>query len=144
MIIFRDIPADVTTTSIDVYPPILLVVGTGCKRDPSASVYKHDAFKAFSSWLTFSNVLSPRDTQYLFAMSKLDCVSFKYFALSFRCWRSCQWHRLRSKSSRWWREHHWSQSACRYWGGLPNCIVSSTRVFFEYFLRLCFYYTSFT
>ena len=79
---FRGIPADVNTTSIDggVYPPILLVVGTGCRRDPSANVYRHDAFKAFSSWLIFSNVLSPRDTQYLFAMSKLYCVSFKYFA----------------------------------------------------------------
>ena len=79
---FRGIPADVNTTSIDggVYPPILLVVGTGYRRDPSANVYRHDAFKAFSSWLIFSNVLSPRDTQYLFAMSKLYCVSFKYFA----------------------------------------------------------------
>ena len=79
---FRGIPADVNTTSIDggVYPPILLVVGTGCRRDPSANVYRHDAFKAFSSWLTFLNVLSPRDTQNLLAMSRLNCVSFKYFA----------------------------------------------------------------
>ena len=55
-------------------------VGTGCRRDPSTNVYRHDAFKAFSSWLTFLNVLSPRDTQNLLAMSRLDCVSFKYFA----------------------------------------------------------------
>ena len=59
---------------------MLLVVGTGCRRDPSANVYRHDAFKAFSSWFTFSNVLSPSDTLNLFAMSKLDCVSFRYFA----------------------------------------------------------------
>ena len=45
---FRGIPAEVNTTSTDggVYPPILLVVGTGCRRDPSANVYRHDAFKA--------------------------------------------------------------------------------------------------
>ena len=57
-----------------------MVVGTGCRRDPSANVYRHDAFKAFSSWFTFSNVLSHSDTQNLLAISKLDCVSFKYFA----------------------------------------------------------------
>ena len=79
---FLGIPADVNTTSTDsgVYPPMLLVVGTGCRRDPSANVYRHDAFKAFSRWFTFSNILSPRDTLNLFAMSKLDCVSFRYFA----------------------------------------------------------------
>ena len=82
IIISRGTPAEVNTTSTygRVYPPILLVVGTGCRRDPSANVYRHDAFKAFSSWFTFSNVLSPSDTQNLLAMSKLDCVSFKYFA----------------------------------------------------------------
>ena len=48
IIMFRGIPAEVNTTSTDggVYPPILLVVGTGCRRDPSANVYRHDAFKA--------------------------------------------------------------------------------------------------
>ena len=78
----RRIYATISTTSTDggVYSPILLVVGTGCRRDPSANLYRHDAFKAFSSWFTFSNVLSPSDTQNLLAMSKLDCVSFKYFA----------------------------------------------------------------
>ena len=82
MIILRGTPAEVNTTSIDggVYLPILLVVGTGCRRDLSANVYRHDAFKAFTSWFTFSNALSPRDTQTLLAMSRLDCVSFKYFA----------------------------------------------------------------
>ena len=59
---------------------MLLAVGTGCRRDPSANVYRHDAFKAFSSWFTFSNVLSPNETLNLLAKSKLDCVSFKYFA----------------------------------------------------------------
>ena len=41
----RGIPADVSTTSTDggVYLPMLLVVGTGCRRDPSANVYRHDA-----------------------------------------------------------------------------------------------------
>ena len=65
MIIFRGTPAEVNSTSIDggVYPPILLVVGTGCRHDPFANVYRHDTFKAFSSWFTFKNVLSPRDTQ---------------------------------------------------------------------------------
>ena len=79
---FRGIRADVSTTSTDggVYPPMLLVVGTGCRHDPSANVYRHEAFKAFSSWFTFSNVLSPSETQNSFAMSKLDWVSFKYFA----------------------------------------------------------------
>ena len=79
---FRGIPADVSTTSTDggVYPPMLLIVGTGCRRDPSANVYRHEAFRAFSSWLTFSNVLSPSETLNLFAMSKLDWVSFNYFA----------------------------------------------------------------
>ena len=79
---FRGIPADVSTTSTDggVYPPMLLVVGTSCRRDPSANAYRHEAFKAFSSWFTFSNVLSPSETLNLFAMSKLDWVSFKYFA----------------------------------------------------------------
>ena len=79
---FRGIPADVNTTSTDggVYPLMSLVVGIGCRCDPSTNVYRHDAFKASSSWFTFSNVLSPRDTLNLFAMSKLDCVSFKYFA----------------------------------------------------------------
>ena len=82
IIIFRGTPAEVNTTSTDggAYPPILLVVGTGCRRDPSANVYRHDAFKAFLSWFTFSNVLSPSDRQNLLAMSKLDCASFKYFA----------------------------------------------------------------
>ena len=82
ILIFRGTPAKVNSTSIDggVYPPILLVVGTGCRRDPSANVYRHEAFKAFLSWFTFSNVLSPSDTQNLKAMSKLACVSFKYFA----------------------------------------------------------------
>ena len=67
--------------------PVLMVAytrrccwGTGCRRDPSANVYRHEAFRAFSSWLTFSNVLSPNETLNLLAMSKLDCVSFKYFA----------------------------------------------------------------
>ena len=66
---FRGIPADVNTTSTDggVYPLMSLVVGIGCRSDPSTNVYRHDAFKASSSW-------------FLFAMSKLDCVSFKYFA----------------------------------------------------------------
>ena len=79
---FLGIPADVSTTSTDgaLYPPMLLVVRTGCRRDPSANVYRHDAFKAFSSWFTLSNVLSLSDTLNLFAMSKLDCVSFRYFA----------------------------------------------------------------
>ena len=79
----RGIPADVNITNIDVgiYPSMLLVVGTGCRRDPSANVYRHDAFEAFSSWFTFSNALSPRDTKYLFAISTLDCVSFIYFAI---------------------------------------------------------------
>ena len=79
---FLGIPADVNTTSTDrgVYPPMLLVVGTGCRRGPSANVYRHEAFRAFSSWLKFSNVLSPNETLNLLAMSKLDCVSFKYFA----------------------------------------------------------------
>ena len=82
MMILRGIPADVNTTSIDggVYPLILLVVGTGCRRHPSANVYRHDTFNAFSTWSTFSNVLSPRDTQYLFAISQQDCVSLIYFA----------------------------------------------------------------
>ena len=82
IIMFRGIPADVNTTRTDggVYPPMLLVVGTGCRRDPSANVYRHEAFRAFSSWFTFSNVLSPSETLNLFAMSKLDWVSFKYFA----------------------------------------------------------------
>ena len=82
IIIFRGTPAEVNTNSTDggVYPPILLVVGTGCRRDPSANVYRYDAFRAFSSWLAFSNVLSPSDTLKLLAMSKLDCVSIKYFA----------------------------------------------------------------
>ena len=62
--------------------PVLMVadIGTGCRRDPSANLYRHEAFKAFSSWFTFSNVLFPSETLNLFAMSKLDWVSFKYFA----------------------------------------------------------------
>ena len=82
IIMFRGIPAEVNTTSTDdgVYPPMLLVVGTGWRRDPSANVYRHDAFKDFSSWFTFSNILSPSDTLNLLAMSKLHCFSFKYSA----------------------------------------------------------------
>ena len=35
----------------------------------------------FSSWFTFSKVVSPRETEYLLAISTLNCVSLKYLAI---------------------------------------------------------------
>ena len=83
IIILRGLPLGVDTTNIDggVYPATLLVVGTGNRRDFSANVYKQEAFKAFSCWFTFSKIVSPRETEYLLAISTLDCVSLIYLAI---------------------------------------------------------------